>query len=522
MPSSSGAKRPLTSTSGNSQPENAPVKRVRHRGSTKTSAADWDVTGHYALTCTSKYQPVDAGDYVLDVHYSQTSPHTRQLYAFFNFPNLYLTGVMRMCPKSALASQPNGKLFLSDFEAACELAEGVKPSPKSKEWLMRWRGEEDGTKLGGETRAQSQLLFEEGGRSLENEGSLNMHIKFAIVHKDKHLILEGTQLNMNSNSEGEEEDATPGDDSIAPANVSRMLEDWAQLYEPKWEQASLSDTDEDARELRILQDTGGPIPKPKNKWENPRTGRVITSKNKPGPIPGFIINATATSRYLEERPDWAWDITGKYEMSTIGLTKALGCPEGEPAPLRMTVQIDNYAKHQKAGRQFWAEFEANDTLAIARFRPNLLRDGLLPGDSLEIFEKACVLKPGQWVGPRPQGIQKFEMRWRGFSDGNEKVMGEDGPGTEVVFTKDDQGKTIFRGEMRVGRKKFPVVGIRVDSVEDRRPNAPTVSTEWAKYARGSSAVVIRKKLEHVIVMEKYCYGEFPRQPGDKKRSPNSN
>lgn len=321
-----------------------------------------------------------------------------------------------------------------------------------------------------------------------------------MVHKGKHLILEGTQHDTSPESD---EDKVAAEDPTAQTDASRMLEDWKQLYEPQWEQKSPSDTEEDERELLALQDAGGPLPKPHNKWENPRTGRVITTKNKPGPIPGFIVNAGATSRYLEERPDWAWNVMGKYEISTIGLTKALGVSEGKPVAMTMTVQMDNNAKHQKAGRQLWAIIEAGDLLALARFRPCPTPNSLLE-DSLEVFEKACVLKPGVWVGPKAQGTQNWEMRWRGFSDASLQTMAEDAIGSEVIFTKDDQGKLIFRGKMIVKDESFLVVGTWVAPTEERRPSAPTVNTEWAKYFKGKPAIKIRRHLEHIIVLDKYC------------------
>ncbi|KAG4223155.1 hypothetical protein PC116_g28374 [Phytophthora cactorum] len=407
---------------------------------------------------------------------------------------------MRLCPKNAITSSPNGKLFLANFEAACELAEDIRPGPKSKEWLMRWRGEEEGIRLGGETRAQGQFLFEEENDTDESNKGHEMRIKFAMVHKGKHLILEGTQQNTSPETD---EDKAAAQDPAATTEASRMLEDWKQLYDPLWERDPPSDTENDEQDLVASQQAGAPLSKPRNKWENPRTGRVISTKNKPGPIPGFVVNASATSRYLEERPDWAWDVMGKYEISTIGLTKALGISEREPVAMTMTVQMDNNSKHQKAGRQLWAIIEAGDLLALARFRPNPTPNNLSE-DPVEVFEKACVLKPGVWVGPNSQGIRHWEMRWRGFSDASLQTMAEDHTGSEVMFTKDDQGKLIFRGKMIVKDGSFLVVGKWVAPTEERRPSAPTVNTEWAKYFKGKPAIKIRRHPEHVIVLDKYC------------------
>ncbi|KAI1457812.1 hypothetical protein F4805DRAFT_427427 [Annulohypoxylon moriforme] len=511
MVSPSGAKRHLddddgtggtSGTNGDTQTQNTPAKRVKHKGSTKTSKAVWDVTGRYKLNCINKFKPLDATEYVLDIRYTHTSSHTCQLYASFDFPNIGLTGRMRMCPKSVIASQPNGKLFLADFEAACELAEDVRPGPGSKEWLMRWRGESNGVKRGGETRAQGQVLFDEEKPPPDSSDSPKINVRLAMVYDGTHVILEGTQLHTSRESD---EDRAAAEDPEAPTEASRMLEDWKRFWDSSWESLPLSDTEEDEKELRRLRTAGAPLFKPKNKWENPRSGRVISTKNKPGPNPGFIINATATSRYLEARPDWAWDVTGRYELSTFGVTKALGLSAGEPVSMVMTVLMDNNAKHQKAGRQLWAQLEANGILALARFRP--VKNTL--DDSLDTFEKRCVLKPGVWVGPEPQGTQRWEMRWRGFSDTNLETMAEDEAGTEVLFMKDDQGKQVFRGEMRVGRKNFTVIGKWVASTEERKASAPTVNTEWAKLQKGKPIVSSRKNVDHIIVMEKYCYRDFP-------------
>ncbi|KAI1086218.1 hypothetical protein F5B19DRAFT_480082 [Rostrohypoxylon terebratum] len=501
MPSPSGGKRPLNSPS-NTRVQNTPVKRVKHKGSTKNSTAEWDVTGRYSLSCANKYKPLDATEYILDVRYTHTSPHTCQLYASFNFPNLNLTGRMRLCPKSAITAQPTGKLYLQDFEAACELGEGVKPGPKSKEWLMRWRGEQGDLKLGGETRAQGQVLFDEEKLAPGSVGAPKINIKLAMVHKGQHVILEGTQ--SSTSPESDEDKAAAGDPATS-TEASQMLEDWNRLYDPFWEGQAPSDTEEEDLELQKLQLMGAPLPKPKNKWENPRSGRVISTKNKPGPIPGFIVNATATSRYLEERPDWAWDVTGVYELSTFGLATALGISTGEPISMTMTVQMDNNAKHQKAGRQLWAQFDADGVLALARFRP--IANSL--DDSLETFEKECVLKGGVWAGPEPQGTQLWEMRWRGFSNADLETIAEDETGTEAHFVKNDQGKLVFKGEMMVGGKSFMIMGFWIAPTKERKLSAPTVNTEWAKFQKGKPVISLKRNVEHVIVMEKYCYREFP-------------
>jgi hypothetical protein len=64
------------------------------------NSSDWDVTGKYRLKCSSRYKPVDASNYSLEIHYQAGPPG--QLYATFVFGNL--RGIMRLCSSSSLKS----------------------------------------------------------------------------------------------------------------------------------------------------------------------------------------------------------------------------------------------------------------------------------------------------------------------------------------------------------------------------------------------------------------------------------
>jgi hypothetical protein len=150
----------------------------------------WDATGHYQLICTSRYQPVDTSNYSLQIYY-QLDPGC-QIYTTFKFGAL--GGMMRLCPQEALISRRNAweeLLHLQEFENACVLGKEQLPGPKSKGFLMRWRGKDGDASVGGETRAQGQFIFKDDpSSSVDFRGT---KIVFAMIHKGKHLLFEGTK-----------------------------------------------------------------------------------------------------------------------------------------------------------------------------------------------------------------------------------------------------------------------------------------------------------------------------------------
>jgi hypothetical protein len=173
------------------------------------------VTGSYELTRAYRFQPVNTDGFSLEIY---STSESCQLWATFTFGEL--NGLMRLVPLEALASKPDVLLYLPDFEDACTLAPGAFPSPKSKEWLMRWRGKDEQcdetTIVGGETRAQGQFTF-----GLDKSG---MQITFVIIHNYKHLIFHGSkvaELNVQSTVEQQ-----------------NLLTQWENLYNPIWEQCA--------------------------------------------------------------------------------------------------------------------------------------------------------------------------------------------------------------------------------------------------------------------------------------------
>lgn len=467
MTSEAGAKRPLVPTDESSL--NASTKRVRAErpANKKGGGSTWDVTGRYEVQCTCKFEPVDASDYVLDIHFEQREMETEtetetaaastfRLYAFFDFPNLNLRGVMRLCPKSALSSRSDDRLFLPEFEAACDLAESAAPGPKNKEWLMRWRGEEGGRKVGGETRAQALFVFgrnnSRASPTAESSEQPGIQVLFGMVHNGKHLLFQGTHASK--------EIPTVDPDAV-----------WQWLFEPSWEESDPAVVNEE--EARCAY----------NQWENPRPGSVIKARNKPGPDPGYVINRNASSPYLEDRPDWAWNVTGTYKISCPELAERIGhdgSDEQEKMEMLLTIFMENNSKRQKTGRQLWGQFDFGILRGNMRFCPGSLAEFGVD-DRTQPFEAVCVLKPGVWPGPQPKGGErKWGFMWRGFKE-DAGLVTQDYATTEIIFADYGEERTTFVGTFRYDGDGYPMQALKIKPGVERSRGDPTPNTEWLKY-----------------------------------------
>jgi hypothetical protein len=274
-----------------------------------------------------------------------------------------------MCPEDAILSRPESCLYLDDFEDACNLAKGCKPGPKSKEWIMRWRGKDSDTLVGGETRAQGQFVFKDDPTT-SSPAFRGVKAVFAMIHKGKHLLFE---CHKTANLQ-------------RPAFGSHLEEDWNGLFDPIWEIDTESDLESDSS-----------IPK---KPKSPPIGGLIHAKNKPGPNPGSIVQPSKP--YIEARPDWAWDVTGRWEVTEGHLAR-----QGEDS-FKLSLFLANNPRNTKIGRQLWAEYTLGSKYIFGsvagyiRFCP--VRPPLKEQHrSLASFEEACVLKEGVWAGPSPRG-----------------------------------------------------------------------------------------------------------------------
>ena len=444
-----------------------PTNTVTKPSSPPVNSSDWDVTGKYRLKCTSRYKPVDASHYSLQIHYQAGPPG--QLYATFVFGNL--RGIMRMCSASSLVSNVETGVvqpfFLDEFEAACNLPEGCKPGPTCSEWLMRWRGHEFSSLAGGETRAQGQFIFKREGAN-SSTSPQKIKIVFAIVHKGKHLLFEGVKAR-----------------SSEPNSMEgwSLEKEWQDRFDPTWE----VDVDMESDSSRERE--------PKS----PPSGGIIEAKNKPGPNPGSIcrpaIHHTASksvavipaassptprpqplSPYIETPPEWSWNILGQWKITSPAIAKNLKL--GKYDTVYMTVRLENNPRHKNIGRQLWAKLDFSQNLeGIMRFSPTCP-----PGKSLSFFEKSCKLKTGVWIGSSPAGRQKWNVRWRGLDlESGSSVSCSEGSQTEVEFKREVDGQLTMKGSMMCNSIPSIFEGRKVGPGPTFTDTDSTVAEVWASY-----------------------------------------
>lgn len=138
-----------------------------------------------------------------------------------------------------------------------------------------------------------------------------------MVHNGKHLLFQGTQTSTEA-------------PAVDPDSA------WERLFELSWENSN-PPRKVDVEEEMVY-----------NQWERPRPGSVIKARNKPGPDPGYVVNRNAMSPYLEDRPDWAWNVTGTYKIANPELAERIGLEEED---MLLTIFMENNSKRQKTGRK---------------------------------------------------------------------------------------------------------------------------------------------------------------------------
>ncbi|KAH7355170.1 hypothetical protein BKA65DRAFT_475628 [Rhexocercosporidium sp. MPI-PUGE-AT-0058] len=452
----------------------------------KKKTQSWDVSGTYNLTCTSRYQPVNASSYALSLCYKR-GPSSSQLFGIFEFGDL--KGVMRLCPERTLTSKDSeadsdsgsgsesdedqdyesGLLMLPDFEKACQLPDGVQPGPKFKEWLMRWRGKEGEKIVGGESRAQGQFNFKHDAESSTGEYE-GVKITFAMLYQGRHLLFEGVKKgNLEQGS------CCLGSDNDADLDSDFDLEkEWQSLFREEWEALA--------------------IPQPHNDWYgppptyswDPPAGGVIKAKNKPGPNPGAYPKPK--SSFIDAPPAWAWDVSGSWEITPSG--------NGNDKLRKFTMDLymANNPFHCKTGRQLWGTFKIGQGIVGAvRLCPDFLgqEKGLRiskekeEDSPLPVFEKACILHDGVWPGaPSDGGTPTWHFRWRGM-DTNHGIADSTGDiqSTTMTFNQsgDGDGTVSLTGTFMWDEEEVPVTGLRTGPGKPRSVTAPIVTRVWDGY-----------------------------------------
>jgi hypothetical protein len=98
------------------------------------------------------------------------------------------------------------------------------------------------------------------------------------------------------------------------------------------------------------------------------------------------------SPYIETPPEFAWDVSGKWKITSPAIARNLKL--GRHDAMYMTIRLENNPRHKNIGRQLWAKLNFVENLeGIMRFSPKRA-----PGKSLAFFEKSCELETGVLVG----------------------------------------------------------------------------------------------------------------------------
>jgi len=205
--------------------------------------------------------------------------------------------------------------------------------------------------------------------------------------------------------------------------------------------------------------------------------RPLKSKQKPGPKPGFKFPTEA-----ESPPPWSWDVTGKWTLTCPQLVDGLEFEDS--APLMMTIHLANNPRHTKVGRQYWATFDFGNRSFIGnmRFCPHV--DSSIRRDvDMKDFEKACVLKRGEWVGPPPHGTQKWNLRWRGVDLETGVVEGccSDQYQTNLEFDKGDDGKLTLSAVFVFRFQPMVLCGVKTGEAKPPGGNDTSVARQWLRY-----------------------------------------
>ncbi|KAL2070535.1 hypothetical protein VTL71DRAFT_13561 [Oculimacula yallundae] len=452
--------------------------------SKKKKKGNWDVEGVYEIECTNRFQPIDASGFMLSLHYkriadSSSDEHSHsvsssgsgsvsmQLYASFKFG--IMKGVMRLCPIKAITSpstdpslnpvsdseaeaeldsddEPEAHLLmLPEFEKACHLAEDEKTGPKSKEWLMRWRGRTGDNVAGGESRTQGQFVFR---RETGKEGGVKF--TFAILLEGSHLLFEGTK----------KVDATADEESEVDIEA-----EWRSFFRPEWEEGNI------VRQQDKYNDWDPP---PEIYSWDPPTGGVVKAKNKPGPNPGAYPKPK--SSFIEAPPLYAWDVSGSWEIT------AAGNGECKLSTFKLCLFMENNPFHSKSGRQLWGRIKiGREIRGVLRLCPSMSEGN--KDCSLAEFEEACSLSDGVWPGPTSEGgTLDWQFRWRGVATnrGITEPAGDD-QNASMTFGRSADGTLSLRGTFMWGGEEIPIIGFRKGPGKPRSITDPTIARIWLAY-----------------------------------------
>jgi len=289
---------------------------------------------------------------------------------------------------------------------------------------------------GGETRAQAQFTFKQG-RVEPGNPEMVFRIAFVMVIDGKHLTFEGTHA----------AELDP------PGPQFDLMKEWQALLHPAWEAGQASTPYQ--------------------------PGSIIQIKHKPAqkPASGLAV--------VQARPDWAWDITGKWTLTTPYEDGFFMSSIGVPQDTQLTISIflANNLRHTKIKRQYWAIFNFGKGIEDC-MRFCVYKEGGSKWSAKE-FDEACMLNDDDWVGPAPQGSPQMAYRWgvKNCDTGYQpRWYIPDFQHESLTFEMGDDGKLSFVAVMTVGHCPRILKGSKIGDVEPRKSNAATVKTVWNSYS----------------------------------------
>ena len=276
-------------------------------------------------------------------------------------------------------------------------------------------------------------------------------IAFVMVIDGKHLTFEGTHA----------ADLDP------PSPPFDLMKEWQALLNPAWEAGQASTPYQ--------------------------PGSIIQIKHKPAPA------SVSRGAVVQARPEWAWDITGKWTLTAFPddgfFMSSIGVPKD--TQLTMSIFLANNPRHTKIKRQYWAIFKFGKGIeGCMRFC--LPKEGGSKWSAKE-FDEACMLNDDDWVGPAPQGSPDLAYRWKvkNCDTGYQPLWYiEEFQHASLTFEEADDGQLSFTAVMTVGYSPRILKGVRTGDVEPRKSNAATVKTVWNSYSDIREPYVPSGRLEY--------------------------
>ncbi|KAE8448650.1 hypothetical protein EG329_009075 [Mollisiaceae sp. DMI_Dod_QoI] len=431
-----------------------------------TQVSPWDVQGTYRVDV--EWPKIDSTGFSLSIYHANRGHDGCEYYAAFQFDRI--EGIMRLCPQPEPSNDddPKNKMELKRFEEACCLDAGVKPGPNNKKWVMRWRGREGGMhlgkKVGEEMNGVATWRYDLDG-SCESTKFQGIQVIFVFAF-DGNLFL----VNAKKIAKFER-----GERAMLP---QKLRDQWHDLRNSDWELESDSEPESDLNLNGSKSISSAPR----------KLGRIISPRNS---IPvvrqgSQRIGVPALSEYIELRPEWAYDVTGHWEVDGMDLDSQGIWKLGAQDSLTLDIRMSNNPRHSKIQRQLWATFDfAGKIIGTMRFCPQPKSEEPR-ARSVREFEKACILSAGCWPGPEPNGQCDWNARWRGEREGR-VVTWLDSIDADVSFEKDSNGQLIFTGVFMNENLPTLFTAKKIKDASPQKGNATTVTTSWDKWKRKQKA-----------------------------------